>query len=92
MSFLELVTALASADYLFGGRPSSMPQWLGSSQRLVRALARVKKRRSDLLCRPPRPSRARVAVGQHLAFERLAARGVETCKQFLHFVFQLHEL
>ena len=44
------------------------------------------------LCRPARPSRARVAVGQHLAFERLAARGIETCTQFLHFVFQQHEL
>lgn len=44
------------------------------------------------LCRPPRPSRARVPVGQHLAFERLAARVVETRTQSLHFVFEQHEL
>jgi len=29
--------------YLFWGNPSSMPPWLGSSQRLVMALPRVKK-------------------------------------------------
>ena len=35
--------------YLFWGKPSSMPPWLGSSQRLVIALPRVKK------CTPSMP-------------------------------------
>ena len=32
-----------SSGYWFWGKPSSMPPWLGSSQRLVMAFCRVKK-------------------------------------------------
>ena len=55
----------------------------GHPQRAVSDQPRAQQRRR---------LQVRVAVGQHVAFERLAAGGVETCKQFLHFIFEEHEL